>query len=230
MLKKLVATTLIIYTLGIIAIIVIGVTKGRPDTSGVGISNVQELLFLAQQSTGSRLDELDESTLIPIVEPTSSETPSDVTPAANNQSETPQGTSDPLVIATPTQVPINVPNQPVPTATPVTPTPTPRPNPTPTSAPPASGCGSGGTCTAAQIAQHNSKSDCWVIFGAKAYNVTAYVNKHPGGAAAFDSTTCGHDITVYMYGYSGTSGVDKHNHSQSAYSTINSYFIANISG
>jgi len=93
-----------------------------------------------------------------------------------------------------------------------------------------SACGQGGTCTAAEVAAHNSQSDCWVRLGFKAYNVTPYVNSHPGGRNAFDSSTCGTDITAQMQGQAGSSSLSKKkNHDQSAYNTLNSYFVANIS-
>jgi hypothetical protein len=58
------------------------------------------------------------------------------------------------------------------------------------------------------------------------------VNIHPGGAGAFDSTTCGSDITAQMQGTASSSSIGgkKKNHPQSAYNTLNSYFIANLSG
>ena len=37
--------------------------------------------------------------------------------------------------------------------------------------------------TAAQVASHDTPSDCWVVVNAKVYNVTEMVPKHPGSAA-----------------------------------------------
>jgi putative hemolysin len=34
-----------------------------------------------------------------------------------------------------------------------------------------------------QIAQHNSASDCWLAINSKVYNVTEFINSHPGGSA-----------------------------------------------
>jgi DMSO/TMAO reductase YedYZ heme-binding membrane subunit len=39
-----------------------------------------------------------------------------------------------------------------------------------------------GTITLADLAKHKSKTDCWVSFNKKVYNVTAYLPDHPGGA------------------------------------------------
>ncbi|XP_070048224.1 cytochrome b5, seed isoform-like [Nicotiana tomentosiformis] len=32
-----------------------------------------------------------------------------------------------------------------------------------------------------EVSLHNSPDDCWVIINAKAYNVTNFLNDHPGG-------------------------------------------------
>lgn len=34
-----------------------------------------------------------------------------------------------------------------------------------------------------EVAKHNTKDSCWVIISGKAYDVTDYLNKHPGGSA-----------------------------------------------
>ena len=32
-----------------------------------------------------------------------------------------------------------------------------------------------------EIAKHNSASDCWMIINNKVYDITPYINSHPGG-------------------------------------------------
>lgn len=89
------------------------------------------------------------------------------------------------------------------------------------SPPPA--CGqAGGTCTAAQVATHNSQGNCWMTYGGKWYVVTSYVSTHKGGASVFNSTTCGQDVTPYMNGSASTAG-KRHTHSSSAYNTLKSF-------
>ena len=35
--------------------------------------------------------------------------------------------------------------------------------------------------TAAEVSAHCSRSDCWLIIGGLVYDVTGWVDKHPGG-------------------------------------------------
>jgi cytochrome b involved in lipid metabolism len=46
--------------------------------------------------------------------------------------------------------------------------------------------------SAAEIATHNSRSDCWSIVRDNVYNLTSYVQKHPGGASVI-ANICGKD-------------------------------------
>lgn len=44
--------------------------------------------------------------------------------------------------------------------------------------------------TRAQVAQHSSTGDCWIIIGRGVYDVTAYLPRHPGGPGQI-SPYCG---------------------------------------
>jgi cytochrome b involved in lipid metabolism len=46
--------------------------------------------------------------------------------------------------------------------------------------------------TAAEVAKHNSRNDCWSIVKGKVYNLTSYVQSHPGGASVI-ANICGKD-------------------------------------
>ncbi|MBU2566598.1 hypothetical protein KKG46_03500 [Patescibacteria group bacterium] len=35
--------------------------------------------------------------------------------------------------------------------------------------------------TTAEVATHNSKNDCYLIVNSQVYDVSSYINKHPGG-------------------------------------------------
>lgn len=116
----------------------------------------------------------------------------------------------------PMPLPTGTPN-PMPTVTP-TPTPvdTPAPSPTPIIE---SACGTGGSCTTAEVAKHNTPTDCWVMMAqlGRVYNVTAYVSDgsplHPGGDII--APYCGQDIYDIFMGNTGD-----HTHSLSAMNVV----------
>jgi cytochrome b involved in lipid metabolism len=76
----------------------------------------------------------------------------------------------------------------LPTVTPITPDPTPNPpptpDPTPNPPPPPSGI------SLSTVSQHNSLSDCWVVFQSNVYDMTTWVNLHPGGSGVY-TNLCG---------------------------------------
>lgn len=74
----------------------------------------------------------------------------------------------------------------------------------------------------AEIAKHGSESDCWTIVGAKVYNVTDFLTKHPAGP---DKITpfCGKDGSE---AFSTRSGKGPHPDKSSI--TLNDYFIGNL--
>lgn len=48
--------------------------------------------------------------------------------------------------------------------------------------------------TTAEVAKHNSQSDCWQIINGNVYNLTDEINRHPGGADRIIKL-CGQDAT-----------------------------------
>lgn len=49
-----------------------------------------------------------------------------------------------------------------------------------------------------EVALHNKRNDCWIIIKDKVYDVTSYVEEHPGGDAILDHA--GDDSTQGFYG------------------------------
>ena len=68
--------------------------------------------------------------------------------------------------------------------------PTPTPTPTPTSTPTPTIAG----YTLAQVKANNSAKSCWAVIDNYVYNLTNWINSHPGGAGAIISL-CGTDAT-----------------------------------
>ncbi|GLT98514.1 hypothetical protein SLE2022_160160 [Rubroshorea leprosula] len=50
----------------------------------------------------------------------------------------------------------------------------------------------------AEVALHNKRTDCWIIIKDKVFDVTSYVEEHPGGDAIL--THAGDDSTEGFYG------------------------------
>lgn len=70
---------------------------------------------------------------------------------------------------------------------------------------PSTGSGSTGTSlqaqasyTAAEVATHNTEKDCWASVDGHVYNLTDWVNRHPGGSEAIISA-CGKDLTNWEH-------------------------------
>ncbi|PON39001.1 Nitrate reductase NADH dependent [Parasponia andersonii] len=49
-----------------------------------------------------------------------------------------------------------------------------------------------------EISSHNKRTDCWIIIKDKVYDVTSYVEEHPGGDAILSHA--GDDSTEGFYG------------------------------
>jgi cytochrome b involved in lipid metabolism len=76
------------------------------------------------------------------------------------------------------------------------------PSATPTtdpSATPTSPSAQPGTYTVAEVAKHNSGTDCWSVVNNNVYDLTPYVSSHPGGANVIKAI-CGKDGTAAFSG------------------------------
>jgi len=43
------------------------------------------------------------------------------------------------------------------------------------------------------VAKHNNENDCWLVIDGKVYDVTSYIEKHPGGGVI--ANYCGQEAT-----------------------------------
>ncbi len=77
-----------------------------------------------------------------------------------------------------------------------------------------------GSLTPEEIAKHNSENDCWIIVEGKVYDVTSYINYHPGGKDAI-LPYCGKDATAAFVGKP---------HSTFAYQLLSNYYIGDLNG
>jgi cytochrome b involved in lipid metabolism len=75
--------------------------------------------------------------------------------------------------------------------------------------------------TAADVAAHNTATDCWSIVDGKVYNLTNWVGKHPGGPGVITSM-CGTDGTSLFN--------SKHQGSATAAGALAGYVIGSLSG
>lgn len=85
------------------------------------------------------------------------------------------------------------------------------PTPTPTNSAPA--------LTRAEVARHTSRNDCYLIINNKVYNVSSYIDSHPGGAQRI-LDYCGNEAT----------GIFASIHSNYAWDLLGNYFIGNLAG
>lgn len=76
--------------------------------------------------------------------------------------------------------------------------------------------------TLAEVAQHNTKADCWEIINDKVYNLTQAIDTHPGGP---DSVIqfCGQDATQ---GFMTRNG--KGPHSSRAEADLQNFYIGDL--
>lgn len=76
--------------------------------------------------------------------------------------------------------------------------------------------------SASAVAERNTKSNCWIIINKSVYDVTEYIDSHPGGADLI-TEYCGKDATQAFRTQGGEG-----QHSPSANSILNEYVIGTL--
>ncbi|KAF5743001.1 Cytochrome B5-like protein n5 ATCB5LP CB5LP [Tripterygium wilfordii] len=69
----------------------------------------------------------------------------------------------------------------------------------------------------ADVSLHNKRTDCWIIIKDKVYDVTSYVEEHPGGDAIL--THAGDDSTEGFFGPQ---------HATRVFDMIDDFYIGNL--
>jgi len=75
------------------------------------------------------------------------------------------------------------------------------------------------TVTMAEVAQNNNANSCWSVIDTKVYNLTEWINKHPGGSRGILSI-CGTDGTAAF--------TRQHGSSKNAQATLTNYYFAQL--
>jgi cytochrome b involved in lipid metabolism len=78
------------------------------------------------------------------------------------------------------------------------------------------------TYTLNDVSSHNKKSDCWMVINGKVYNVTDFINLHPGGSIIVEG--CGKDATLLFNTKGGTDG----GHTSRADTEMKNYYIGDL--
>lgn len=71
--------------------------------------------------------------------------------------------------------------------------------------------------TAGEVAPHKTKSDCWIIVEKKVYDVTSYIEEHPGG-----------DYILRNAGKDSTAGFRGPQHPESVDDVIKNFYIGDL--
>lgn len=79
---------------------------------------------------------------------------------------------------------------------------TPSATPSPTGASASPSTSTAGVYTMAQVATHNTAADCWAAIGGNVYDLTSWIDQHPGGPQRIINL-CGTDGTAAFDGQHG---------------------------
>ena len=70
-----------------------------------------------------------------------------------------------------------------------------------------------------EIAKHNSQNDLWLTINNKVYNITEYLNDHPGGG----------DVLIDVAGTDATKAFEDVGHSNDAREIMEDYYLGKSS-
>jgi cytochrome b involved in lipid metabolism len=74
--------------------------------------------------------------------------------------------------------------------------------------------------TAEQVAEHTTRDDIWIIYNEKVYDVSAYLDEHPGGE----------EVILDCAGQDATEAFDDIGHSEDAIEILQTLYIGDLIG
>uniref|UniRef100_A0A0C9RK17 TSA: Wollemia nobilis Ref_Wollemi_Transcript_14037_970 transcribed RNA sequence n=1 Tax=Wollemia nobilis TaxID=56998 RepID=A0A0C9RK17_9CONI len=74
--------------------------------------------------------------------------------------------------------------------------------------------------TMKQVSAHTTKNDCWFVIGGKVYNVTKFLEEHPGGE----------EVLIEVSGKDATRDFEDVGHSTAAKGMMDSYLVGVLEG
>ncbi|KAI9218947.1 cytochrome b5-like heme/steroid binding domain-containing protein [Blastocladiella britannica] len=74
--------------------------------------------------------------------------------------------------------------------------------------------------TAEEVAAHNERSNVWTIINGKVYNITKFLDEHPGGE----------EVLLEGAGADATEGFEDVGHSEDARELLKKYLIGEVKG
>ncbi|KAJ7784905.1 oxidoreductase [Mycena maculata] len=80
-----------------------------------------------------------------------------------------------------------------------------------------------GIYTSQVVAAHNSPANCWLSRHRRVYNISSFINDHPGGSDIL-AKYAGQDVTEVMSDGAG----EHHEHCEAAYNMMEAYLIGNL--
>ncbi|KAF8060438.1 hypothetical protein N665_1215s0009 [Sinapis alba] len=68
------------------------------------------------------------------------------------------------------------------------------------------------------VAKHKCKNDCWILIHGKVYDVSSFIDEHPGGD----------NVLLAVTGKDASTDFDDVNHSNEAKDTMKKYYIGDV--
>ncbi|KAI9172880.1 hypothetical protein H9P43_007011 [Blastocladiella emersonii ATCC 22665] len=73
---------------------------------------------------------------------------------------------------------------------------------------------------AAEVAAHASRNDCWTVIHGKVYDITKFLEEHPGGE----------EVLLETAGADSTEGFEDVGHSEDARELLEKYYVGELKG